>query len=178
MPHSDPSPAFADRLEQLIRGTCSAFAWSYALLIAVIILQVVLRYGFSHGLVMLEELQWHLYATGALFGVIHAQVSDRHIRVDLLHDRLGPRGKALVEVSGILLLALPFIAVAFWHSLDFVHEAWRVNESSPSPSGLPWRWLIKSAIPVSLALLALAFIARLLRELAVLFSQKEPPPWR
>ncbi len=158
----------ADTIDRLIQRITLGIGWSYVLLVLVIILQVTLRKGFSQGLIALEELQWHLYAIGVMFGLAYAQTTDAHIRVDLLHGRFKTRSKRLIEILGILFLLLPFIVVIFLHSLDFLHDSWRINESSSAPSGLPWRWLIKGVIPVSFALLALAVLSRLYREIILL----------
>ena len=48
-------------------------------------------------------------------------------------------------------------------SLDFVYESWRVNESSDAPTGLPWRWAIKSVIPITFGLLVVAAVSRAVR---------------
>jgi TRAP-type mannitol/chloroaromatic compound transport system permease small subunit len=158
----------ADAIDRLIQRITLGIGWCFVLLVLVIILQVTLRKGFSHGLIALEELQWHLYAIGVMFGLSYAQTTDAHIRVDLFHSRFKTRSKRLIEILGILCLLLPFIAVIFLHSLDFLHDSWRINESSSAPSGLPWRWLIKGVIPVSFALLALAVLSRLYREVVLL----------
>lgn len=163
-----PAVVLADRIDAVIRRMTLGIGWCYVLLVLVIILQVVLRKGFSHGLIALEELQWHLYAIGVMFGLSLAQTSDAHIRVDLFHSGFRTRTKRIIEILGILLLLLPFITVIFIHSLDFVADSWRINESSSAPSGLPWRWLIKGAIPLSMALLALAVLSRLYREIVLL----------
>jgi TRAP-type mannitol/chloroaromatic compound transport system permease small subunit len=58
--------------------------------------------------------------------------------------------------------------VIFLQSLDFVQESWRVNERSDAPLGLPWRWAIKSVIPISFGLLIAAAVARVVRIIAIL----------
>ena len=147
--------------------------WCYLLLVATIIIQLVLRKGFAQGLIALEELQWHLYAIGILFGLSYAQIKDRHIRVDILHQRFSDRTKALIEVSGLLLLAFPFLFTLFWHSLPFVYDAWRINEASASPSGLPMRWMIKAVIPLSTGLLMTAMFSTLLKKLDLLLGGRK-----
>jgi TRAP-type mannitol/chloroaromatic compound transport system permease small subunit len=137
--------------------------WCNGILIFVIILQVVLRYGFGHGLVILEELQWHLYAVGIMFGVSYAQMMDSHIRVDIIHARLSDKWKMRWDLFGIIFLLLPFLFIIFHQSLDFVYEAWRVSERSDAPMGLPWRWAIKSVIPISFGLLIMATASRAIR---------------
>ncbi|MBN3561173.1 TRAP transporter small permease subunit [Amphritea spongicola] len=164
-----PPVGLSDGIDRLIQKVGGLIAWAYVLLILVIMAQVILRKGFSSGLIVLEELQWHLYAIGVMFGLAYAQTTNSHIRVDLFYTGFRARTKYLVEIFGILFLLLPFITVIFLHSLDFVADAWRINEHSESPSGLPWRWLIKGVIPVSMAMLILAALSRLYRDTVLLF---------
>lgn len=145
--------------------------WANAALIAAIIAQVTLRYGFGAGQVMLEELQWHLYALAVMMSVSYAQATNSQIRVDVIATRLSQRTLRFWEIFGVLVFVLPFVAVIFIHSLDFVAEAWRVNERSDAPLGLPWRWAIKSVIPASFALLGLAATTRLVRDALALLRR-------
>lgn len=158
----------ADCIDSFIKRLCVGIGWLYVVLVLVIILQVVLRKGFSSGLIMLEELQWHLYALCVMFGLAYAQVNNAHIRVDLFYTKFRKRTKYIIEILGILCLVMPFIAIVFLHSLDFFAESYRINESSDAPSGLPYRWIIKGVIPVSFALLALAMLSRLYRDTVLL----------
>jgi TRAP-type mannitol/chloroaromatic compound transport system permease small subunit len=172
--HTTSSPKvaspIADFLDNIVFAAGKIFAWSYVLLMVVIIIQVVLRYGFNSGMVVLEELQWHLYAVGVMFGLSYAQTTNSHIRVDLFYSSFRAKTKHIIEILGILILILPFISVIFIHSLDFVADSWRINEHSESPSGLPWRWLVKSVIPLSMLLLGLAVLSRLYRDTVLLFK--------
>jgi TRAP-type mannitol/chloroaromatic compound transport system permease small subunit len=68
-------------------------------------------------------------------------------------------------------LLVPFIYIVFIHSLDFVADAWRINEHSDAPLGLPWRWAIKSVIPISFFMLTLATISRFLRDVIFLINE-------
>ena len=157
------SNRFCDGLDSFIRRIGHVVMWANFVLIFVIILQVVLRYGFGRGLVILEEIQWHLYAIGIMIGASYSQMLDSHIRVDIIHARLSNKWKMRWDLFGTIFLLLPFIFVIFHQSLDFVYESWRVNEHSDAPMGLPWRWLIKSVIPISFGLLFIATISRLVR---------------
>ena len=156
---------FANRTDQLLKRSGQMVAWVYIALIIAIITQIILRRGFHNGMIALEELQWHLYAIGVMFGMVYTQVENAHVRVDLLHQKMKPRTKHWVEIFGLLFLAMPFIGTVLINSFDFVYEAWRVNESSDSPSGLPYRWIIKGVIPASCSLLLLAMFTRLLRSI-------------
>jgi TRAP-type mannitol/chloroaromatic compound transport system permease small subunit len=163
--------AFADAIDRFLQGIGHVVCWTNAVLIAAIITQVVLRYGFGAGKVALEELQWHLYALAVMMGVSYTQATNSHIRVDVIASRFSRRTVRCWEVFGILVFALPFVAVVFIHSLDFLADSWRLGERSDAPLGLPWRWAIKSVIPISFGLLGLALIGRLVRELAGLMRK-------
>jgi len=97
-------------------------------------------------------------------GLSYAQVNDSHIRVDILHARFSDRTKRIIEIIGIVLFVLPFVWVIFYHSLDFVADAFRTGERSAAPLGLPYRWAIKAVIPASFGLLGLAIFSRLFRD--------------
>ncbi len=167
---STPTVPLYCQVEKFITSISKFFAWTNVALIGVIILQVVLRKVFSNGQIALEELQWHLYATAVMFGTAYAQVTNLHVRVDLFYHKFSERTKAVVDLLGLLLLAIPFVVVVILHSYDFAYESWRVNESSASPSGLPFRWLIKSVIPLSFALLLLSMFTKVLRSLETIFK--------
>ncbi|MDH3637434.1 MAG: TRAP transporter small permease subunit, partial [Gammaproteobacteria bacterium] len=117
---NEPRVPIADAIDTLVTKVSSVLCWLNALLIVVIIVQVVLRYGFDTGDPKLEELQWHLYAAGVMFGLAYAQVTDSHVRVDIVAMRLSPQALRFWEIFGIIVFVFPFIFVIFYHSLDFV----------------------------------------------------------
>ena len=166
--------ALARRVNAGLRIITAVFAALNVALVAAIVLQVALRRGLGGGLVVLEELQWHLYAVAVMFGVVYSQATDSHVRVDALSRKFSRNTRRVVEICGCALLFIPFCVVVFLHGLDFVYDSWRVNERSDSPVGLPARWLVKSVIPLTFGMLAIAFAARILREAAALCGAKDP----
>ncbi|MCL1097280.1 TRAP transporter small permease subunit [Shewanella gelidii] len=163
----------ADQLEKIIRFTAAICCWSSAFLIFVIILNVTMRYGFSKGLILFEEIQWHLYAIGIMFGMSYAEITNSQVRVDVVADHLKPRTRLFWEMFGSVVFVLPMVGVILLNSWEYVASSFLLSETSESPLGLPFRWLIKSAIPISFILLALASISRLLRNLVTFFAKEE-----
>ncbi len=158
-------------------GKVASLIW--AVLLVVIVINVLLRYAFSEGRIELEELQWHLYSIGFLLGLSYAYQADTHIRVDVLHERFRPQTQAWIELYGILLFLLPFIALVIYFSLPFVAASFELGEISPSPGGLPLRWLIKAFLPIGFLLLLIAVVSRLIRVWHFLFlSASETPDGR
>ena len=162
-------------LNSIVRRIAETTAWLNVVLIGVIILQVVMRYGFNKGLVPLEELMWHLYAVAFMFGMAYAVTNDSHIRVDVMHMALPKRAQHVFEILGILLLLMPFLWIVFDHSLDWTLQAYRVNESSANPTGLPYRWIIKSVVPITMFLIFIAAVARLIQEISLLVHHGKEP---
>jgi TRAP-type mannitol/chloroaromatic compound transport system permease small subunit len=138
-------------------------SWANFLMIFVIVLQVILRYGFGRGMVALEELEWHLYSLAFMFGLSYAVVTDAHVRVDLISSRMSPSTRAWVEIMGILFLLLPFIVIVIVYGWEFFLSSWVRHERSLAPMGLPYRWAIKAVIPLSFVVFGLAALTRLVR---------------
>jgi TRAP-type mannitol/chloroaromatic compound transport system permease small subunit len=165
------APKFCVVIDEIIRRIGHSFSWLNAILVIVIIVQVFLRYIMGMGLVVLEELQWHLYAVGIMFGLSYCVVQDTHIRLDLLHDNFSQRTKEWVELIGHLFLLYPIIILVLIHGWDFFFESWIIRERSDSPIGLPARYIIKSFLLSGFGLLALAALSRMAKSVAFLLSK-------
>lgn len=165
-------PMISRGLDRFITLVGEYAAWLNVILVVLISVQVVMRYVFHISFVALEEAEWHLYGTAALFGISYCVVINNHIRVDLFHQGFSPRKKEIIELIGIFFFVLPVVTVLFIHGTQFVGSAWHVNEGSRSPMGLPWRWAIKSVIPVSMALFGLAAISRAIRSVLIVIRGK------
>jgi TRAP-type mannitol/chloroaromatic compound transport system permease small subunit len=161
----------ADLFEKIILKVSAVCCWSSALLIAVIICNVTMRYGFQNGLILFEEIQWHLYAIGIMFGLSYAEITNSQVRVDVVASMLRPKTVLKWEVFGAIVFVFPTIFVILFNSFDYVASSYVLGESSSSPLGLPFRWLIKSAIPASFILLAMAVLARMFRNI-ITITQK------
>jgi len=169
-----PRTAVSDVLDGIICRIGAVCSWLWPVVVAVIVISVIARYVFSTGSVMMEEIQWHIAAIAWLVGLSYTLTTDSHVRVDVLHERFGPRTQAWIELFGILLLLLPFAIIAFWESVPFFLSSFGQNERSQAPGGLPARWLVKFFVPFSFALLTVAGFSRLLRCSALLFGLPRP----
>jgi TRAP-type mannitol/chloroaromatic compound transport system permease small subunit len=162
----------ADIFEAIIMKVSAVCCWSSALLIVVIILNVTMRYGFQNGLILFEEIQWHLYAIGIMFGLSYAEITNSQVRVDVVASMLKTKTVLKWEIFGAIFFVFPTIFVILFNSFDYVANSYLIGESSSSPLGMPFRWAIKAAIPASFILLAMAVLARLFRNI-IIINQKE-----
>jgi TRAP-type mannitol/chloroaromatic compound transport system permease small subunit len=104
-----------------------------------------------------------------MVGLSYGLVSDTHVRLDIFNRKFSRVKKEYVDLFGLIFLVLPFFTIMFYHGLGFVATAWHVNESSPHPLGLPYWWIIKSLIPLTMFLVIMAALSRIVRAVAVIF---------
>lgn len=176
LPREDylPHTRLSQRISLGLQTIGQIVSWIWLVLLAVIVVNVTMRYVFGEGRVEFEEIQWHLYAIGFLVGLSICFDSDDHIRVDIFHARLGNRSRAWIELYGLALLFLPFVLLVLVFSIPFVGYSFATGEVSDAPGGLPLRWAIKSVLPITFLLLFAAGLGRFLRVTAYLFGS--PPP--
>ena len=138
------------------------------LLIANVFYDVVARYVFNSVSIGMQEMEWHLYASMFLLGVSYAISTEGHVRVDLIYERLSPKRRAVIDLTGSLVLLLPFTLMVFWYGIDFTWQAWDIDEGSGDPGGLPNRWIIKGMIPFSFLAMAISGLGMALRSINIL----------
>lgn len=150
----------AERLSLVAEHTGRAVAWLALLLVLVVCYDVAMRYLFRGGSIAVQELAWHFYALLFLLGAAYTLRHDGHVRVDLVYQRLSPRTRAWIDLTGAVLFLLPLCAVIIATAVPFAYQAYVHAEGSPDVGGLPYRFVLKSAIPLGFALLALQGIAQ------------------
>lgn len=152
--------SITQRLEQAIRSIGNAASWFCLVLVAIVCTSVFLRYVLGVSSLAFDELQWHIYSASWLLGFSYATVERSHVRNDLLFNRFSKIVQLRIDLWSHLLLVLPFVAIALYHSWFFVHWSYLQNEGSIDPGGLPDRWIIKSALLVGFSLFGVAALVR------------------
>ena len=117
---------------------------------------VIARRFLHFQLTPLQELEWHLFFALVFLTFGSAYLADRHVRIDILRDRMSVRTRAVIEIGGFFLALLPFSLIVIYLGTIPAWDAFTVGERSRAPLGLSHRWIIKSMIPVGALLLLLA----------------------
>jgi len=157
-------------IETINEWTGRGASWLVVGMMALIGYDVAMRYLFKSGSVALQELEWHLFALIFLLGAAYTLKHDDHVRIDIFYRSrwVNARWRAWIDLFGSLFLLLPFCLLVIFSSWPFVHDAYVFGEGSPDPGGLPYRFLLKAAIPVGFSLLLIQGLACGLRNLLVL----------
>lgn len=137
------------------------------LMILNVFYDVIMRYFFRSGSIAFQEMEWHLFSIVILLGVSYTLKEDGHVRVDLIYDRLSHKKKAIINMIGVITFILPIALLITTGSIEFVKEAYDLNEISGDPGGLTHRWIIKAMIPLSFALLIITSMGFFLNNLNV-----------
>jgi TRAP-type mannitol/chloroaromatic compound transport system permease small subunit len=114
---------------------------------------VVLRKFFDLGFIWMQEAVTWMHAALFMLAAGYTLALDEHVRVDIFHQRLSPRGQAWVETVGVLLLLVPTCVVILVYGWRYVAVSWSIGEGSPEAGGLPGLYILKSLLIVTPALL-------------------------
>lgn len=143
-------------------------SWLTTGLVWLICTDVILRYLFNFSSASLFELELHVFALIFLLGAAYTLKADRHVRVDVFYTRFSEKGKAWVNLIGTIIFLIPLCIVVIVSSVPFVAESYNIIEGSPDPGGLPFRFLVKSAIPIGFSLLLLQAVSFCIRSIFVI----------
>jgi len=132
-------------------------ASSLILLLMMVLLGVEIgdRALFKTSTQIADEYSGYLFTWMTLCCFLYAQRTDRFLRVDAFRNRLGPRGRALVDgVAAVLAAALTAVLVyATWATFKASLQFGSVSiQPSQTPLAIP-----QAIMPFGLALLTLAF---------------------
>lgn len=152
-------------IDSFTRRTGRLVAWLSLLMMGLTFLVVLLRYLFNIGSIALQETTLYLHAIVFLFCAAYTLQANRHVRVDILYRKFSPRTQALVNLIGCIGLLLPTLAFVAWSSWDYIAIAWHIGERSGDAGGLPFTYLLKSAILGWVILLGLQGVAEAIRAL-------------
>ena len=137
---------------------------------------VVLRYVFGIGSIWMQESVIYMHAYLFMVGAGYTLLQGGHVRVDIFYREASPKRKALTDLIGVFVFLLPVCVTIWLFSWGYVARSWQVLEGSKETSGIQGVFLLKSAILVFTALVALQGISLAARSLLVLAGAKTPPP--
>ena len=177
--HDAPAPSLASddlpynrvswQLDRFVVAVGKLSSWLWIGVLVVVLANVFARFVLNAGSVALEELSWHLFGAAMMLTLAYAVVRDDHVRVDVLHEKFSPKAKAIIELAGLVLLALPIVYLMIEVLVPYAYKAFELSERSQAPSGLPHRFIFKSVLPLALMLVWVAMFSRVLRCTTLLF---------
>jgi TRAP-type mannitol/chloroaromatic compound transport system permease small subunit len=169
-----PRTRISDLIETVLGSLSYVLNTIWIVLVLIIVANVAMRYALGVNYIWIEEVQWHMYAVGFMFGIGYAVMHDSHVRVDVLAANFRPKARAWVELLAIVMIILPMCYIIVSYAIPFVEASYNRGERSSAPGGLANRWMIKGVIVLAFIYIGLAAFARLLRVTAFLFNFPRP----
>lgn len=160
-------------IDAISQTISNCVAWLTAAMVIIMFSIVVLRYGFNLGSIALQESITYMHGLVFMLAIVHTLKINGHVRVDILYQRWGPKGQALVNLIGSLLLLLPVCTFIAYISWDYVSTSWSYYEGSREAGGIDGVFLLKSLIPFMAALLFLQGLSEAIKAVCVL-TEKHP----
>ena len=163
--------ALSNFIKRMLEVVAFASGWLLIVLMCVTCIDVFGRkFGIPIPLTKFQELEWHLHTTVFSMWMGYNYTINAHPRVDSYTETLKYRTKAWIEFWGLLLFALPFMAVMVYHGWEFTWTSYVQGEGSENVLGLDHRWIIKGIFYVGLWLVLLGVVRVLIRLVAFLFG--------
>lgn len=144
---------FERALGRVTRAAGWVSGGAMVIMIMLIFLNMASRYLLGEGTTWLQELEWYLLAPTVMAGVAYAMKYDDHVRVDVFSHRLSRVGKYWLDVSTMLLVALPVAVLIFYYTWPFVEKSYLQGESSPNRGGMPMVFIPKGMILLGFSLI-------------------------
>jgi len=160
----------ADGIDILNKRIGQLVSWIVTLLVAVVFIDVVMRYAFSTSFVFTQELEWHLFGSIFLMGAGYTLLCDQHVRVDVIYQRLSPKGQAWVNLLGCIFFLFPGAILIIYTSSVFTFESFKFMEGSPDPGGIPFRFILKGCVPLGFTLFFFQGISMFIRNLHIILG--------
>jgi TRAP-type mannitol/chloroaromatic compound transport system permease small subunit len=122
---------------------------------------------------LLQELEWHFHVANFALVLGYGYIYNRHVRVDLVREKLSFRNQAWIEFFGVTFFMIPFCLMVAYFSVEYAANAFETNEQSASLVGLSHRWAIKSVLVFGMIIASLAGLAVWLQTVFALFGPKD-----
>lgn len=151
------------KLDASIERIGKISSWMIFILVILVAGDVLFRYFFHVSSIAAQEFQWHILAAIAMFGSAFTFQQGEHVRVDLFYGRYSNKIKILMDMLIPLLIIIPFSLFIIYLSSQYVMQSYVNGEVSPDPGGLPYRYLVKSLIPIGFTFILLQGLAVLLK---------------
>jgi len=163
----------SELLRRLLEWIALTSGWLLVVMACVTTFDVLARKaGLQLPFTKLQELEWHFHAAIFSLWMGYCYTINAHPRVDSFTENLSYRQRAWIELGGCLVLALPYVALVAYYSIDFVARSYALGEQSDSTVGLTHRWIIKGIYAAGLWLVVLGILSVLLRVVVFLFGGK------
>ena len=154
---------FCDSIDRLNSWVGRFFALSIFVVVLAVLYEVFARSAFGQATIWSNETTIYLSAAAYVIGGGYALAHRRHVRIDVIFDRLSPSTRAKLDLFTFIFFFI-YVGALIWVGGTLAWTSFLQGEGT----GTPWNpriWPVKFAIPIAGVLLLLQGISNLLRDL-------------
>jgi len=121
---------------------------------------VIIRYAFKMSTVWQTEYVIFSLAAATFIGAPYVLMKKGHVNVDLIPYYLNQKGKNILAIVAAI-LALTFLLVLFYSSVQLTNHAWVKNIKTPTIWNFPM-WKVYIFLPIGMGIMVLQYLADIL----------------
>ena len=121
---------------------------------------VVVRYALKMSTVWQTEYVIFSLAAATFIGAPYVLMKKGHVNVDLIPYYLNQKGKNILAIAAAI-LALIFLLVLFYSSVQLTNHAWVKNIKTPTIWSFPM-WKVYIFLPIGMGIMVLQYLADIL----------------
>ena len=134
-------------------------------LIGILFSAVFFRYVLNDPIIWAHEMSIFLFGGLGILAGPYCLSKGIHIKMDLLYNRLSPRGKAIMDVLTAFLFFY-FITMLLWQGCGFALHSFAARQHAASPWA-PALYPFKAVIPVATFMMLLQGLSKFIRDIYV-----------
>ena len=135
----------------------------YTMLVVTMAVEVIRREVFSYSSIWGEEIVRYAFIYLAWIGASAAVRERAHIRIDVIYNFVGPRGKAALYILGDLVMLAMAVLAVFW-SFETLAVSWKFGSVSHGLR-VSMVWFL-AAVPIGFSLMIFRLVQSLIRDVS------------
>jgi TRAP-type mannitol/chloroaromatic compound transport system permease small subunit len=153
-------PSGLSPIDRVSRTVGNTLSWLFLVSVLLTCYEVLMGSAFRAPTSWVHDATTMMSATCFLLGGAYALQGGHHIRITFVYDLLPPRGQRLCDLIGLLLALVYLLALAWFAGMQAVNSI-RIVEMSGRAWNFPMPMVIRTALFLGAALLALQAAAEL-----------------
>ncbi len=137
-------------------------------LVLLLTFEVFMRYVLSSPTIFSYEIATMMGVTIGAGGLAYTHLHHGHVRVDVIWRLLSPRGRAIADIIGGLLLFFPLIILITWVAAEWTQFSIGIGEIMTKTYLYPPAWPVRAMMTLGFFMFIPQGIAKLIRDIYLL----------
>lgn len=124
--------AIVNQIENISEWCGRIFSWFIVAVIGLSLFEVFTRRILGKPTIWTHEVLSYLFCGAIMLTLGYALKYKTHANIDIFHERLSPRGQAMVNIVTFIFFLGLYSAIFLWKGIIFAATSWGMMERTPS----------------------------------------------